>query len=156
MIRIPAIPLRYKIAAAGAMVAVAFGYGYIKGAASRDSEIAAINAVGGVQAQRNREVQENAKKRQKELLAAHRADMAQYRREFDRLRDEARAGRVPTIPAVDGSLEACQRRLARVSAEVDRLGDRIEETTGVLERGAVCSSTLTLCQSELMTCAAMR
>lgn len=151
------IPLSYRLAAAGVAAAALAWWSYDAGRDSRAEEIATMAGAAASQNARYRTLEKEASHAMQTILARNRVGLDAVRAEFQRLRDETAGSRgVPTVPAVDGSLEECRVRLGRIAAEIDGVRRQAEESGRGAEAGAECAVTLGTCQAELRVCAGLR
>ena len=90
----------------------------------------------------HREKEKESERERRETMEASSRALAGVADYLERLRQQAAVDRarrpVPTVPAVDGSLDACRARVAAVSRRADELAARHAEVTdrvaAVLER----------------------
>lgn len=148
-----------------ALVALLGLSGYLWVAEGR-AEVRADAAESLVEAMRSTAQQQNDRYRHLEKEAAHamqtiiqndRAALDSVGARLARLREQARAGGsgVPTVPAVAGSLAACQQRLADIGRAVDGVD---QEAEGVRRDAGGCAGnavTLRTCQAQLLQCAGL-
>lgn len=127
-------------------------------AGARANLIEAMRTAAVGQNERYRNLEEGARHAMQTILERDRAALADRDARIERLRQQARAGGsgVPTVPGIDGSLEACQQRVAEIGRRtdgVDQVAERVRSEAG---NCAGDVATLNTCQAELRVCSSLR
>jgi len=146
-----------RIGIYAALVALIFGAGYFGGWKGQHDKIISMQAVGQAEDERYRKLETETSDAQTIVVNRFQAIRAADRAGWDRIRVrlQSRAGGVPTVHAEPGSAPAPGGAgLEGTCFEADR-GLPADIVTA-LESGETIERTLTLCQSELQACAALR
>jgi hypothetical protein len=147
------MPLAWTLVAGAALqtaiLAGAWWHGHTTGRAAMQAQLDAIHAVAAEQQTRYRKLEQEVSDVQAAHLTTWRAARSDADAAWLRLRQE-RAGRVPHVPTECGSAPADS------ASQLERSGDLLAALVAALEAGERLQATLTLCQTELRQCAAMR
>jgi len=122
-----------------------------------ESLVASMRTTAQQQNDRYRHLEKEAAHAMQTIIQNDRAALDSVGARLARLREQARAGGsgVPTVPAVAGSLAACQQRLGDIGRAVDgvdQAAEGVRRDAGGCARDAV---TLSTCQAQLRECSGL-
>lgn len=123
-----------------------------------ESLVASMRATAQQQNERYRHLERESAHAMQTIIQNDRRQLDAVAARAGRLRDAARAGGsgVPTVPAVDGSLAACQQRLADIGRGIDGVDLAAEGVRREAESCARDAVTLGTCQAQLRECSTLR